>query len=60
MCYPPGVTGNEWQICGSGYEDKCERCLEVMDDLLPSQIPDGEVFIDDEFLCAECVLDGSN
>ena len=53
--YPPGVTGNEPQICGTGLEGKCDRCIDRADYDLPfSSIPDGVIELDGEWLCEDC------
>ena len=54
--YPPGVTGNEPQICGTGTEDKCIRCLNHSEDDAPiSAVPDGVIELADQFICMECL-----
>lgn len=57
--YPPGVTGNEPQICGSGLEDKCERCVEKADEEAAlSTIPDAVIHCDGiGGLCEDCSYD---
>lgn len=56
--YPPGVTGNEWQICGSGLEDKCERCMDKADpETRISAIPDGVEDVGGAWLCGECLAE---
>jgi polyferredoxin len=56
--YPPGVTGNEPQICGTGLEDKCMRCADKADeDSTLASIPDGVIEYKEEFLCVDCFLE---
>ncbi len=56
--YPPGVTGNEPQICGTGLEDKCTNCVEKADEETTlAGIPDGEYEIEDKFLCTDCAIE---
>ena len=53
--YPPGVTGSEPEICGTGNEDKCVRCMGMVDEDCPiARIPDGEIEVVGEWLCEEC------
>lgn len=51
--YPPGVTGNEPEIAGTPYDDKCRSCCET--DAPISAIPEGVIDTPDEgLLCLDC------
>lgn len=50
--YPPGVTGCEPEIIGTGYEDKCTSCLET--GAPRDAIQEGTISVPEGNICIDC------